>query len=858
MRVGLWRVAPLWIAGACLVGCGGGGRGVDEPTQTLTGRVTYTDFVVGADERIACSGDVTIACRTATINGRLYSLPGSAAGSAGASLTIEAEQELTVTGSVAAGDGQPGGADGGGGDGGTLRLVSAHGGLTLGASPTARQAGDQPILAAGEGGNGGNGDWGGAGGHGGKIVLECPDGVLDLQLQAALVHPGNGGRGGTGATYGEAMGDYPTEGDLALTNRGGNGGTVEFTCNELLGVELTATDETHDGLPVRIAEVDAAVWSGGNGGDAGDYYLGVDPGTGEASHPAPASRQDDQSWRWMRSNIVLTGQDGGNGFPNSGSGGDLTVDLNESIPPGQGGDGATVVLEAGNGGEVTLNDTFVGTVSHVWLRFLPRQQINLGHGGNAQAHGGNGAPGPAGGKGGNGGNANARGGKAGGWFGGGVLDWTVTSTSGRGGHGLGTGGNGGQGGNAPDEGQPPGGAGGDGGRGTGVGGNGNVLNDGWGTPGGDGRGRGGNGGNGGNSYGQPGSGGDYGGAFGWPGFGTPNGQDETRYGGAGQNGRRLPSQPPEGTSVFTAVLRRVTDTEGVGLAPELFTTHGHRALSLLGGPNNPLLPALGQSMAASEDGLDVYFCSTAGDGVRRYHDTGAGGDVPPDLRLSPNGTSQTFLPVALWLDTGRDTLYCVSGSAVLLAWERVSEITTNRAPDRSCQLTDAGTGLTGITGDSRTDRLFLCDGSTRVGVVDLASGRNGATRFDRVITGALQGASGLAYDAVHDLLFVPRVDLAGGQHGVGLVANAGLANGAVTPTLLTGPSTGLTAPSGSPEVNRPVALCSFGEENLLFVQAAEGRLLMFSQASTLSGDDAPLNIQELNGGVAALVYVQRQ
>ena len=97
--------------------------------RTISGTVTEQAFVVSAGEGVACDGDVVIECDTATIQGVLFSLPG---GQDGADITINAQNDVTVTGSIAAGDGQSGLTDGDGGDGGDVTLVSAQGSITIG------------------------------------------------------------------------------------------------------------------------------------------------------------------------------------------------------------------------------------------------------------------------------------------------------------------------------------------------------------------------------------------------------------------------------------------------------------------------------------------------------------------------------------------------------------------------------------------------------------------------------------------------------------------------------------------------------------------------------------------------------
>ena len=96
------------------------------PTDRLSGVVVVDEFVVGADDRIECTDDVTVQCQTATITGELYGLDADAAGGDGVSVSIEAQGDVTVTGLLAGGDGTDGAEtenDANGGAGGSVSVT---------------------------------------------------------------------------------------------------------------------------------------------------------------------------------------------------------------------------------------------------------------------------------------------------------------------------------------------------------------------------------------------------------------------------------------------------------------------------------------------------------------------------------------------------------------------------------------------------------------------------------------------------------------------------------------------------------------------------------------------------------------
>ena len=163
----------LGLAATLIFGCSGG-NGPSLPSPERGDVIDTEEFIVEAGEEVRYDSSTTIRAQTARIDGEVICGDGSAPGAAGPSITIEAEGYLTISGSIRAGDGWPGGADEAGGNGGSIFLRSAGGALAVGQAAQgealAAQAGAGQLVA-GDGAAGGDGLTGGAGGAGGSITL---------------------------------------------------------------------------------------------------------------------------------------------------------------------------------------------------------------------------------------------------------------------------------------------------------------------------------------------------------------------------------------------------------------------------------------------------------------------------------------------------------------------------------------------------------------------------------------------------------------------------------------------------------------------------------------------------------------
>ena len=573
------------------------------PTRTVSGTVVETDFVVGANDRVECDGDVVIQCDTATIAGELYGPNATGYGEDGASIRIEAQGDIVVTGEVSAGDGGIGDEDGAGGDGGDVDLVSASGGITIGSEAggsAVRTAQDVVnTVAAGNAGDGGDGLLGGAGGEGGVVTLEARNGTVTIHQAPGLIGVGNGGDGGKCVVLGDDLAGF--EIPEQLNNAGGDSGGLVVLCDTLAGVETHDTGNTYGGKPLYLAVLDEGVGYGGNGGAAGNLYYAVDPTTDEPLAPATVSATARVRPGQTPQTETVVGAGGGDGLQEGGPGGTVSVCNMWKSAPG-GCDANRLHVTGGEGGMAAVpvhgEEGVVAVDFQLW-----KAEFRGGEGGRALAFGYQGGQGARCSTGGRGGNATAVGGR-----GGHVseipiaVDPPPVYKPGVGGYAFARGGFGGQTGSccSPDG---PGAVGARGGDATALGGSGGGVLSGLQEPspiarGGDARAEGGDGADGGSGY-PPGAGGAGGEATATPGLPYANSLGE-EDGDAGDPGEACPRPDEPGP---TEVKGRLFDTQGGPVAGW--------------GVKNNFLGVGGQSLAGE---VQVQFTGTptVSDGTGRY------------------------------------------------------------------------------------------------------------------------------------------------------------------------------------------------------------------------------------------------
>ncbi len=372
--------------------------GGDSNTPTsIGGTVNVVDFTVAAGQTTTVAADVVInASGNVRIEGVLASATVTTAGAKGYDITIVAQGDIEVTGTIQAGNGAAGAAstaklaptmqatgdqaDAPGGDGGTIEL-RAGGNLTIGATAS---------LTSGTGGIGGTGPWGGAGGSGGDVRLAA-GGQLNMQGSLAV---GNGGDGGSASPAGSLSGN------LFFGGRGGDSGVVFAKAGAVNWPGYNAATNSLD--PVQ-----GATFSGGYGGNA-PPLLTLTDGALPGAKPVRNAQMIRVTGACWGSDCTFGARDGGNGFFGGGAGGSIAVAITELSPGTY--DGPVITVRAGHGGNIIrkTNATYGESIAAVFAYAGAGGQATVtaprgrdgdlvhydgGYGGTAIAYGGNGGSG---------------------------------------------------------------------------------------------------------------------------------------------------------------------------------------------------------------------------------------------------------------------------------------------------------------------------------------------------------------------------------------------------------------------------------------------------------------------------------
>ena len=247
----------------------------------------------------------------------------------------------------------------------------------------------------------------------------------------------------------------------------------------------------------------------------------------------------------------------------------------------------------------------------------------------------------------------------------------------------------------------------------------------------------------------------------------------------------------------------------------------------LGGPNHPIIVEPGQSLIISND-ESMMWVSLLNKGFALYRDPLTGGDRAPDV-LIPEENNDT-----IWYDNTRDILYTVLRYNIH-AWDDASQMTTPRPFDRAIYM-GGEMRLASITGDAVNDRLYIMTNNSPISLlrVDDASTLTGAHAPDAVILGSDAGYEAIAYDPTRDILYFGRGDCQAAS--LGRIDNASqadgdIAQGEVQMSVVEGAATGIDFPINSLQVDP--------ETDTLFAAILDNDLLMFNNASGITGNHAP-------------------
>jgi len=453
------------------IGCGSSGGSTTG--EVVTEEVVEQLSIALGESKSFANSHIIRSDTTAEVNGSL-----EADGDNGQDITIEAEGDITVSGSIMAG-----GSSETNPDGGTVTLISKNGDITLdansllqagdGLSPSGLNTANAPLRAASLANNG-------RGGEGGSIILSAPNGTISIGATAGILHIGNGGDGADVEVHGEALEGFAGAG---LDMRGGNSGALFIRAPSLNGLNVTQSTLNEDvvdedgntlysqGDLVTIIEPTDQI-SGGIGGDAGDLAYGLDEhGVSTWLSTASAAPMPRRIIEYTKNGAKVTidteqklikieAPAGGSGLMSGGNGSNLRLKGKDGTVPG--GDGINVFGIGGNGGDCKRPYKPTGNSDLAELGLMLIGEGQAGDGGSVVAIGGHGAKGadPTS-PGGDGGDAQAKAGNGGSAI-------LLSGRSGKDGIAYATGGNGGDGGDgcALVQHAWTGGSGGQGGRAT--------------------------------------------------------------------------------------------------------------------------------------------------------------------------------------------------------------------------------------------------------------------------------------------------------------------------------------------------------------------------------------------------------
>ena len=347
----------------------------------LTGDSATNNVPAGSERRV--DGDVLI-----DVAGDLDIAGDLIAATPGAPIAIAADGDIRISGSIVAASGSAGQ------PGGSISIISRTGSIEITGALTAGDGGGGPsvsptraLTSLG-------------GGNGGSVTLKA-FATLTIASGPTQIHLGNGGDGTSVTLSGD-----PAQADQPIDNRGGDGGVLTLEAASAIGLtlgsrSLSADFVDADGVVLAatgtivqtLAPQDAALFSGGDGGDAGAIFAGIDA-SGNYLWTGGAARDEATRLRTVK----------------GAKGGDATI--------GRAGRGANVTLRApdgalpGDSGEWALAFGGDGGSCAVLLDFIA---CTHGQGGDATAIGGNARDG--GNIGGRGGNGTGLGGGFGhGWY----------------------------------------------------------------------------------------------------------------------------------------------------------------------------------------------------------------------------------------------------------------------------------------------------------------------------------------------------------------------------------------------------------------------------------------------------------
>ena len=304
--------------------------------------------------------------------------------------------------------------------------------------------------------------------------------------------------------------------------------------------------------------------------------------------------------------------------------------------------------------------------------------------------------------------------------------------------------------------------------------------------------------------------------------------------GGGGDGGTPPPQPASGSVLFVAA----------GGTPAMLSYNNADSVTGGAAPNRTVSGATttfnglrGLAIDLARDQL--YVANSGGNAITIYANArAANGNTAPSRTVGGAATTLNA-PSGLYFDVAGDRLYVANtGANAVAVYDNAGAIDGNVAPTRSLTTSGTLTAPSRLAVDTTRNLLYVVNGDGRILVYAAAATASGAVAPVRIWSnGELVGASGVYVDPVGDRAYVSNT----GSNSILIFDGASTATGAVPPTRsLVGVGTNLNQPRD--------LFVDIGNDRLYVANSGGNQILVFDNASTVTGSPTPTRVLSLAGG----------
>lgn len=305
-------------------------------------------------------------------------------------------------------------------------------------------------------------------------------------------------------------------------------------------------------------------------------------------------------------------------------------------------------------------------------------------------------------------------------------------------------------------------------------------------------------------------------------------------GGGGGDGGTPPPQPASGSVLFVAA----------GGTPAMLSYNNADSVTGGAAPNRTISGAAttfnslrGLAIDLARD--QIYIANSGGNAITIYANArSANGNTAPSRTIVGAATTLNA-PSGLYFDVAGDRLYIANtGANTVAVYDNAGSADGNVAPTRSLTSPGTLTAPSRLAVDTTRNLLYVVNGDGRILVYDAAVTVSGAVAPGRVWSDSeLTGASGIYVDPVGDRAYVSNA----GSNRILIFDGASTATGAVTPSrALVGVGTNLNQPRD--------LFVDIGNDRLYVANSGGNQILVFDNASTVTGAPTPTRVLSLAGG----------